>query len=245
MSFNARENRVTSLQFEPNISIANIQKPSALSGPTEGLLYLDSLQKSFGKSIGGLGVYGHEVANVNVTPTTGPNGTTTETAFATFTFPGGPNGVYENGGAINAVGKTVYIWAAGLATTSATTFTPTIKLRLGGVVGPPPTGTSLISIASGALTLSQTNLPWQFEAYVTVQAVNAAGGTGVVEAHGLFSIALTAPTAALSSYADQNTATVTVGDLTTSQLFTLSAALSNGTATNAMTVRQQIIEVLS
>jgi len=208
-------------------------------------MWLDAAQKSFGKSIGGLGVFGHEVANVNVTPVTGPNGTTTETAFMTFSFPGGPNWIFENAGPLNAVSKTIYIWAAGVATTSATTFTPTIKLRLGGVVGPPPTGTTLISIASSALTLSQTNLPWNFAAYVTVQAANASGGTASIEAHGTFSIALTAPTAALSTFQDQNTTVVTAGDLTTAQLFTLSASLSNGTATNAMTMRQQIIEVLS
>src|SRR5579859_5032369 len=150
MSFNFRDARVPLLQFEPFLAVPNIAKPSAISGPVEGAMWLDAAQKSFGKSIGGLGVFGHEVANVNVTPVTGPNGTTTETAFMTFSFPGGPNWIFENAGPLNAVSKTIYIWAAGVATTSATTFTPTIKLRLGGVVGPPPTGTTLISIASSA-----------------------------------------------------------------------------------------------
>lgn len=244
MSFVFSGQRITSLALEPAIS-ANIVKPSAISGPVEGVLYNDATQKSVGKMIGGLGVFGHEVANVNVTPVTGPSGTTTETAFMTYTFPSGPGWLGESAGPLNAVNKTFYVWASGLASTSATTFTPTIKLRLGGAVGPPPTGSTILTITSGALTLSQTNLPWEFYAYVTVQATNAAGGTGVVEAHGAFSIALTAPSAAVSSYFDQNTATVTIGDLTTSQLLLVSGTLSNGTAGNLMSMRQHIVEVLS
>src|SRR5713101_2931829 len=94
MSFNFRESRVSIVQFEPLIS-PTIGKPSALSGPVEGGLFLDGTQMSFGKMIGGLGVYGHEVANVNVTPVVGPNGTTTETAFMTFPFPSGPAWINE------------------------------------------------------------------------------------------------------------------------------------------------------
>lgn len=247
MSFIFRDQRISSLVFEPTLENPNIAKPSGISGPFEGNFYLDAAQKSFGKQIGGLPVFGHEVVNVNVTPQIGPNATTTETAFMVYTFPAGPAWLMSNAGSLNAVGKTIYFWAAGVATTSASTYTPTVKIRLGGAGtagGASPTGTTVISIASGALTASQTNLPWELEAYITVQAINASGGTGVVEAHGSFNIALTAPTAAVSTYYDQNTATVTVGDLTTSQILLASATLTNNTATNAMTMRQQIIEVL-
>jgi hypothetical protein len=245
MSFIFRDQRVGSIVFEPVFENPSPSKPSAISGPVEGIMYLDAVQKAFGKQIGGLPIFGSEVANINVTPVTGPSGTTTETAFMSFTFPSGPAWVNSNTGALNAVGKTVYIWAAGVATTSATTFTPTIKIRLGGAIGPPPTGSTVLTITPAtAYTASQTNLPWELSAYITIQAGNASGGTGTIEAHGSFATALTAPTAAASTYFDQNTATVTVGDLTTSQLLLVSATLSNGTATNAMTMRQQIVQVL-
>lgn len=244
MSFNARDNRVPLLQFEPFIAVPNIQKPSAISGPVEGALFLDAGQKSFGKAIGGLGVFGHEVANVNVTPLTGPTNTTTETSLMSFTFPGGPNWVYENSGAINAVNKTVLIYGSGLINNVTAAAIDTFKVRLGGATGAPPTGTVVATFTPTISTIGLTNAVWTLWCYMTIQASNASGGTGVVEAHGQLSFPLAAAAGVQSTWGDANTTTVTVGDLTTSQLIQISGTMSVGGVSNNISQRQMVVEIL-
>lgn len=244
MSFIYSGQRITSLALEPVIS-ANIAKPSALSGPVEGVLFNDGTQKAIGKMIGGLGVYGHEVANVNVTPVTGPSNTTTETSLMSFTFPSGPGWLNTNAGPLNAVNKTVLVYGSGLINNVTAAAIDTFKVRLGGVTGAPPTGTVVATFTPTISTIGLTNAVWVLWCYITIQAANASGGTAVVEAHGQLSFPLAAAAGVVSSWNDANTTTVTVGDLTTSQLVQISGTMSVGGASNNISQRQMIVEVLS
>ena len=245
MSFNFDGSRIKSLQFEPIISVPNIAKPSAISGPIEGALYLDATQKAFGKMIGGVGGFGHEVVNVNVAPVTGPSNTTTETSMMSYAFPTGPAWVGENTGSLNAVNKTILVYGSGLINNVTAAAIDTFKIRLGGATGAPPTGTVVATFTPTISTIGLTNAVWTLWCYITIQAANASGGTGVVEAHGQLSFPLAAAAGVVSSWNDANTSTVTVGDLTTSQLLLISATMSVGGASNNVSQRQMVVEVLS
>lgn len=244
MSFIFRDQRVGSIVFEPVFENPNIAKPSGLSGPFEGVLYLDAAQKAFGKQMGGIPAFGHEVVNVNVTPVTGPSNVTTETSMMTYTFPAGPAWLNSNTGSLNVAGKTVFLYGSGLINNVTNAAIDTFKVRLGGAAGAPPTGTVVATFTPTISTVGLTNAVWTLWAYMTVQAANASGGTGVVECHGQLAFPLAAAAGVQSSWGDANTTTITVGDLTTSQLLTISATMSAAGASNNVSQRQMVVEVL-
>lgn len=149
---------------------------------------------------------------------------TTATALMTYKFPAG---------SLNLLSRIVDIFAAGEMTTGTGT-TTTVAVTLGD-------GTNTRTVATwttGSLTTGQTSLPWEFDLSFYV---STAGSSGKVFGHGLFSIPLTAPTAAVASYNDQNTAATSALDLT--QLITLSVTSLFGSSNAGNAVTQDMMQI--
>lgn len=139
-------------------------------------------------------------------------------------------------GALNVVGRTFMVSGWGVYS-SAGGSTPTISiaLTLGGV--------TLCTITSSAInTAANTNLPFQFSFQVTVVSTGAAA---TLETHGLLTINLSAntPAAAVTAFADTNTAVSAAVNLTTAA--TLAATIAASGNISSATLRLASIEVLA
>jgi hypothetical protein len=192
----------------------------------EGDMWKDAKQQSFQYVVGGQQVGGIYQVSSNITPVTATNPNPTGNLMS----------VALPAGYLNAVGKTLYVWAAGLYTTAAAqTPTVTISVTIGGV--------TMISCVSQATTASQTNFPWNFEGFITM----AAGGTTAnAEAHGILDILLGGTsTAPVSAYNDTSTAVSSNFDSTVAQTLQVVAAMSSSNAGNNVVQRQIQLAVLN
>lgn len=137
---------------------------------------------------------------------------------------------------LNSGGRTLRIWCAGVYTTqSAQTPTLTFTLLLG--------GTTLATWTTGATTASQTNLPWNIEAYVITAAT---GGSGTMVVHGNANYRLGSGAGTTTTLADSNTAASSATDLTAAQTLKLQGTFStNAASANSFTQQQMVVEWLN
>lgn len=145
-----------------------------------------------------------------------------------------------NKGLLNRAGRTVCITGFGIYTSPGTT-TPTITIAL--VLG----AVTVCSITSAAISATaSTNMPFQFLFEFTVVST---GATATVEAHGYFTINISAntPAAAAADYCDTNAAVSSAIDLTgdSSGITTLQVQVSATSAISSIQLRLATIEVLS
>jgi hypothetical protein len=158
--------------------------------------------------------------------------TTTVTANANSTAAQNLMGYAVPGGTVNAAGKTLQVFGAGLATIN-TTATVTLALKLGTV--------TLASWITASITATVTNLPWNFQATLTTAL---AGATGTIEAHGLLTLKGSAGGGAATGYIDGNTTVSAAVDLTVAQTLQVTVTFSaNGAGGNANNASQRLLTV--
>lgn len=140
-------------------------------------------------------------------------------------------------GVLSVVGKTIYVFAGGEITTgTGTTTTVAITINDG-------TNTrTVLTWTTGALTTAQTNLPWEIEAFISI---NTAGSSGKVFAHGGFGIPLTAPTAGVTYYNDQNVAASSTIDFTKATTWAVNSLFGSSNAGNSVTQDSMILEIFN
>lgn len=140
------------------------------------------------------------------------------------------------GGQFNKVGRTFLVSIFGIYSfAGGSTPTITLALKLGSV--------TLFTITSSAInTAASTNLQFQLSVQCTVAAI---GASATIESHGSLTINLSAntPGAALSAFADQNTAVSGAIDLTQAQNLVATIACS-GTLSSAQ-LRSATVELVS
>jgi len=159
------------------------------------------------------------------TPVTNVN-PTSATSLMTYAFPAG---------SLNTKGRTISLFAAGEITTGVgTTTTFTILLNDGTNVR------TIDSFTTGALTTGQTNLPWEINATIVV---SASGTSGTVFSHGGFIIPLTAPTAAVAEYLDQNTASSSSLNLTLGVSLAIASLFGTSNGSNSVTQDLMTLDV--
>lgn len=193
---------------------------------TEGDIWNDATLKSMQAKINGLQGALSLTAATNVTPVTATNPNPVANLMS-YAVPAG---------ALNASGKGLYIFGSGLYTTAAAQ-TPTIAIavKLGSV--------TLLTFTSTATTASQTNFPWNFEAFLVV---NATGATGTLECHGSMNILLGASaTGAISGFNDVTTAVSSTLDLTAAQTLQVTALMSSSNAGNSVAQRSLVVQTLN
>jgi len=203
-----------------------VPAPSAFQ-LAEGHFWNDATQKNILTQINGQAGSLVQGINVNITPVTATN-PSSAADLMTLTLPAG----YAN-----VLGKTLYLWGAGNYTTAGGQ-TPTFRLRvlLGGV--------AVLSFTSTATTASVTKT-WNIEGFITTSAT---GATGTVEAHGIFNIELgsgAAGSVAESSFNDAVTAASSAIDLTAADVLKLDCLFSSSNASNSISQRQLVLQVIN
>jgi len=193
----------------------------------EGHFWNDAIQKNILTQINGQAGSLVQGINTNITPVTATN-PSAAADLMTMTLPAG----YAN-----ILGKNLYVWGAGSYTTTGGQ-TPTFRLRvlLGGVV--------VLSFTSTATTASVTKT-WNIEGFITTSAT---GATGTVEAHGLFNIELgggAAGSVAESSFNDAVVAASSAIDLTAADVLKMDCLFSSSNASNSISQRQLIVQVVN
>lgn len=151
---------------------------------------------------------------------------TSATALMTYVFPAG---------SLNAVGRTLDIFAAGEMTTGTGT-TTTVAVTFGD-------GTNtrtLFTATTGALTTGQTSLPWNIFLDISVAT---AGTSGALFGHGVLAIPLTAPSAANAAYNDQNTANSSSLNLTKAITMSVTSLFGSSNSSNSVTQDYMTISV--
>lgn len=138
-------------------------------------------------------------------------------------------------GALNVLGRTLLVRGSLIySTTSANVATITIAVKLGSV--------TIATITTAATnTTASTNLPVQFEFYLTVAAVGASGtlvGIGRVDAN-----IGTAAAAAVASYLATTTAASSAVNLLTAE--TLTVTIAGGAAIPSAQLLNATVEVLA
>jgi hypothetical protein len=141
----------------------------------------------------------------------------------------------------NRIGRKLRIRAFGKITTGTTPGNLTVALLFG--TGADANGTSLCATAAVALIASQTNISWEFEAYVHCRTVGSAGG---LFATGRFVAgpAVIATTAAPMFLPASAAAVVGSLDLTGTSIPSLQALRSGSTA-ETMTVQDYDISPMN
>jgi len=123
-------------------------------------------------------------------------------------------------GVLNVANRTLLVSAYGVYTSPGTsTPTMTFAVTLGGV--------TVFTITTAAISATaSTNLQWQLVTQLTVVTL---GSSGTVEAHGNLAVNISAntPGAALSEYADQNTAVSSAINLTSALTLNITVAASS------------------
>jgi len=207
----------------PNLSKVILDQSAASVNLQEGEIWNDNVQLSLQARTNGQQFAIQGVYPPNITPVTNTN-PTAATALMTQAI---------KAGALNVVGKYLYISGAGLYTTAAAqTPTITIAVTLGAV--------TLATWTSAATTASSTNFPWNFDLFLITQTK---GSSGLLESHGIFNVTLGAAAAgAETSYNDVNTSTVGPIDLTAAQTLSVTGLFSTGNAGNSQSQRLLVIE---
>ena len=153
---------------------------------------------------------------------------TSATALMTYNFPNG---------SLNQLDRVVQVFAAGEVTTGAeSAASQTFAVTLFD-------GTNTRTVATwttGNVTASQTNLPWEID---LTFAVSVGGTSGAVFGHGGFAMPLTAPTAAVSEYFDNNTASTAALNLTQRITLSVTMLFASTNASNSVTQDMMIIQV--
>jgi hypothetical protein len=158
--------------------------------------------------------------------------TTTVTANANATTAQNLMGYAVPAATLNAAGKTLQVFGAGLATIN-TTATVTIAIKLGTV--------TLASWTAASITATVASLPWNFQATLTTAL---AGATGTIEAHGLLTLKGSAGGGAATGYIDGNTTVSAAVDLTVAQTLQVTVTFSaNGAGGNANNASQRLLTV--
>jgi hypothetical protein len=163
----------------------------------------------------------------SITPVTVSANVSTAQNLMSFSVPAG---------SMNKLLKSLRIFGRGLYTTAgAQTPTLTVAITIGGV--------SVLSFVSTATTASQTNLPWEFEAWITTSLV---GSSGTVEAHGQMQIKLgSGASGASTDFLDTNTAASSAINLTNANTLQVTITSSTASASNSFTQRQMIAELMN
>lgn len=189
----------------------------------EGQFWNSATQKNLQFFLNGQLLGNHAAIAPNVTPVTGTNKTS---AFALQT-------VALPAGFLNAVGKGLYVYAAGTYNLGAAS-TQTYTIALG--------SNTLASFSVGNNANTGVALPWNMDLYCITQT---AGSSGAVEAHGIMNIGIGATAAAaITSYNDANTATISL-DVTAAYTLQVTALLGTGNASSSQTSRILLAEVFN
>lgn len=231
--FRSERPSVNRVHFEPTqLPTPGTVSGGTSSGPTPGDLWFDQTTQSF-QAVTGVGQVG--LTLTAPVPLIGSAVTQTNPTSAAnlLTYAIQPN-------QFNALGKAIHIYGAGEYTTDGGT-ARTITIAVTWSDG---TNTrTLLTWTSGATTASQTNLPWNVEGYITVQAV---GSAGTAFAHGTAWVTLgsSAP-GATTSYNDTNTAVSSAINLTVSGTLAVNALFSGSNAGNTITQDMLIVSGLN
>lgn len=178
----------------------------------------------------------------NVTPVTSSGGAvTTDQNLMACTVPAGILNITAT------PGREIEIFAAGVySIPAATTPTITVKVKLCSVSGCGSGNvTTLANITTTASVASITNNPFNFSGYAATQT---GGATSAFEAHGTLNIDLSAAvTAAVSTFLDTNTATVTgtpaALDITAQTFLQITISFSVANAGNVATQRHLSVRI--
>ena len=174
---------------------------------------------------------------VNVTPVTVAANVTTDQILMACSL---------SANALNVVGHTLKVYAAGVfSTAAASTASLTFKIKLCTVSGcGSGTVISPVTTVTGATAaLSASNLSWSQTSYITTQT---AGASSAYEAHGFMTIDLSSTAATPdSTYQDPNTSTVGTIDSTGALFLQVTCAASAGSTSNSFTERQLVVELVN
>ena len=218
---------VQAIVFDPAKQVSGIGSAAPAQGLPSGSMWFDvggNLTSISPTSITPSGlqtaIQGVQVAGkvTNANPTSA-------TAMMTYVFPAG---------ALNNTNRLLELFFAGEATTG-TGSTMTFAVTFGD-------GTNtrtLFTATTGALTTGQTNLPWEIYLY---NMTASTGTSGALFAHGGLSIPLTAPTAAVAEYLDQNTANSSALNLTLPITMSVTSLFGSTNAGNSVT--QDMMQII-
>lgn len=203
--------------------------PCAFHAGAQTPYYADGIQVA--------GMLVSRVACVNVTPVTVSANVATDQALQACPLPQQ---------ILNKVNRTLKIWTAGVYSTAATsTAQITLKVKLCTVSGcGSGTVVPLVAIQTTALgSVTVANNTWNFNGYSTTQT---AGTSSVHEAHGVFSIDLAALTSAADSiFNDTNIAVSGAINSSLALFIQVTGTFSAASASNTMTGRQLIVDVIN
>lgn len=156
-----------------------------------------------------------------------------QTALATITTAQTLMSLAFLAGALNKTNRTLRISGTIIYTTTSTSFTVSIAIKLGTV--------TLCTITSATITNAQTNGQLSFEYIVSVAAT---GSSGTLESHGELTVQGGSTLgAAVAQYADQNTAVSSAVNLTSA--LTLVATIAASASMSSAQLRQGLIEVIN
>jgi hypothetical protein len=137
-------------------------------------------------------------------------------------------------GAMNGVGRTIYVMGEGSYSNVASTPTITLQIFLTPTIPTATTctgGYSLTALTTGATTASQTNVPWKFESKFTTVTTGAAGTMLGFFSWDTFTGSYTAATSIFNEHHIAQTTAASSGFDLTGQLYAcITAKYSTSTA---------------
>ena len=221
---------VQGVTFDPAKQVSGTGSGAPASGVPNGTMWFDvngSFQAIVPTSITASGPT--ITLAPNITAVTNTNPITSAVALMTQVFPAG---------ALNTLGRTLNIYAAGEYTTDSGTGR---TMTFSAVLGDGTENNTLFTVTTGATTASKTGFAWSFN----LQAVVATTGTeSTILSHGTFTILLGGTAQAASTvYQDINTAATADSDLTLANTLTLGQFFGGSNAGNTFTQDLMVITV--